>query len=112
MLFDLASLICLPYIILYVAHAKLPPLNMVGKYGDFSYGLYIYAFPVQQTIAHFCSGISVAGMFLLTSLMVIPLSFLSLKLIELNALKLKKVNVTGLIYKNYQNITLKLKRKT
>ncbi len=85
---------------------------MAGKYGDFSYRLYIYAFPVQQTIVHFCSGISVAGMFLLTISIVILLSFLSLKLIELNALKLKKVDILGLIYKKYQNITLKLKRRT
>lgn len=110
-LFDIVSFICLPYLILYVAHAKLPPLNMAGKYGDFSYGLYIYAFPIQQTIVHFFKGISVAEMFLLTISIVIPLSFLSLKLIEINALKLKKVDITGLIYKNYENIVLKLKKK-
>lgn len=108
-LFDLATFICLPYIILYVAHAKLPILNKTGKYGDFSYGLYIYAFPVQQTIAHFLRGISVVEMFMLTLLIVIPLSFLSLKFIELRALKLKKIDVADVIYKNYKWIVLKLK---
>lgn len=106
-LFELISFLCVPYIILYIAHADLPPLNKAGKYGDFSYGLYIYAFPVQQTIAHFFK-VSVAGMFLLTLLIVIPISFLSLK-IELKALKLKKINITVIIYKNYKDIILKLK---
>lgn len=105
--FELTSFLCLPYIILYIAHADLPLLNKAGKYGDFSYGLYIYAFPVQQTIAHFFK-VSVAGMFLLTLLTVIPISFLSLK-IELNALKLKKVNIAVIFYKNYKDVILKLK---
>ena len=108
-LFELTSFVCMPYIILYIAHAKLPLLNKAGKYGDFSYGLYIYAFHVQQSIAHFFSGISVMEMFLLTLLIVVPLSFLSLKLIESNALKLKKLDIAGIIYKNYKNIILKLK---
>ncbi|MCE7699519.1 MAG: acyltransferase, partial [Methanobacterium paludis] len=109
-LFILISFINLPYIILYIAHAKIPHLNMAGKYGDFSYGLYIYAFPIQQTIIHFFTKISVIEMFLLTLLIVIPISFLSMKFIEENALKLKRVDITQLIYriyKTYQNMVKK-----
>lgn len=48
--FDLASLVCLPYIVLCIAHIPIPHISKSSKYGDFSYGLYIYAFPIQQTI--------------------------------------------------------------
>ncbi|MEQ1790387.1 MAG: hypothetical protein ABL857_08080, partial [Rickettsiales bacterium] len=43
-------LLLVAYIIMYVAlQAKY--LGDFAKYGDFSYGLYIYAWPVQQTVA-------------------------------------------------------------
>jgi peptidoglycan/LPS O-acetylase OafA/YrhL len=29
------------------------PLHNWGKYGDFSYGLYVFGWPVQQTVIHF-----------------------------------------------------------
>ncbi|HVR92707.1 MAG TPA: hypothetical protein VHI75_02590, partial [Casimicrobiaceae bacterium] len=35
---------------MWLAYARLGPLKRWGRYGDFSYGLYIYAFPVQQTL--------------------------------------------------------------
>ncbi|MBR1907454.1 acyltransferase [bacterium] len=40
----------LPYIIIYIAYAKIPVINHWGKYGDFSYGIYIWGFLVQQTV--------------------------------------------------------------
>jgi peptidoglycan/LPS O-acetylase OafA/YrhL len=46
--FDLA----LTYMVIYIGFAKLPILPMAGKYGDFSYGFYLYAFPVQQICIH------------------------------------------------------------
>lgn len=38
----------LPYCILTFGRISIPWLNQVGRFGDFSYGLYIYAFPMQQ----------------------------------------------------------------
>ena len=35
------------YILFYFVFSDVP-LNNFGKYGDFSYGMYIYAFPIQQ----------------------------------------------------------------
>jgi peptidoglycan/LPS O-acetylase OafA/YrhL len=92
-LFSLISFIALPYIILYIAFARIPYLSKAGKYGDFSYGIYIYAFPIQQSIEHFLPGISVIGMFLLSLLIVIPTSIISYKFIESKALKLKYRNI-------------------
>jgi peptidoglycan/LPS O-acetylase OafA/YrhL len=41
------------YLLLYAACAVPPRLHAVGREHDYSYGIYIYAFPVQQTVAHF-----------------------------------------------------------
>jgi len=39
----------LPYVVLYLAHRL--PFEKVEQWGDFSYGIYIYAFPIQQCLA-------------------------------------------------------------
>jgi peptidoglycan/LPS O-acetylase OafA/YrhL len=43
----------LAYLLLYAACAVPPRLHAVGRERDYSYGIYIYAFPVQQAVAHF-----------------------------------------------------------
>lgn len=45
-----ALLIWLPALVTLIGSRSTPILNKAGKYGDISYGLYIYAFPVQQTV--------------------------------------------------------------
>jgi peptidoglycan/LPS O-acetylase OafA/YrhL len=39
------------YLIIYLALVPKSALTRFGKYGDFSYGIYIWAFPIQQIIA-------------------------------------------------------------
>ncbi|WP_426510735.1 acyltransferase family protein [Dactylosporangium sp. McL0621] len=41
------------YLMLYAACTVPPRLHAVGREHDYSYGIYIYAFPVQQAVAHF-----------------------------------------------------------
>lgn len=49
---DVLSWIVLPYAVLALGLASTPLLRRSSRFGDFSYGLYLYAFPVQQaTIA-------------------------------------------------------------
>ena len=38
------------YLVFYVAFAKWIPLQRVGRFGDFSYGTYLYAFPIEQLL--------------------------------------------------------------
>jgi peptidoglycan/LPS O-acetylase OafA/YrhL len=40
------------YLVVYLAFEPRLPLQQAGRWGDFSYGLYIYGFPVQQAVAH------------------------------------------------------------
>jgi peptidoglycan/LPS O-acetylase OafA/YrhL len=43
----------LPYAVLSFAMAKPALFGWLGRYGDFSYGIYIYGFFVQQIVSHF-----------------------------------------------------------
>lgn len=47
--------VALPYITLTVA-TRSTPLAWLARYGDFSYGVYIYAFPIQQTVWYYAGG--------------------------------------------------------
>ena len=38
------------YLVFYVALAKWIPMQRVGRFGDFSYGTYLYAFPIEQLL--------------------------------------------------------------
>ena len=42
--------ICGSYLLIYIAFSEWLPLNHFGFYGDFSYGIYLYAFPIQQAV--------------------------------------------------------------
>lgn len=39
------------YLLIKLVYAKSPVTNF-GRFGDFSYGIYIYAFPIQQLVIH------------------------------------------------------------
>ena len=44
------------YLTLYLAYSNTVKLNDFAQRGDMSYGLYIYAFPIQQTLTYFFGG--------------------------------------------------------
>jgi peptidoglycan/LPS O-acetylase OafA/YrhL len=80
--------LALPYCVLVFAFNAPKVLNRFGKHGDFSYGTYLYAFPVQQTLAYY----KVGGWFtqlVLASAITLLLAALSWRFIESPALKLK-----------------------
>ena len=88
----LVYFIALPYLVLYLAYAPLPWVSRFGKYGDFSYGLYIYAFPFQQlTVYLFGPQVGVLGLTLIAFVPTLILAALSWHLIEAPAMKLKRL---------------------
>lgn len=82
--------VVLPYATISIGFTK-GPLNHFGRFGDISYGLYIYAFPVQQLILFWYGPekISIPEMFLYSLVLVLPLAWLSWKYVEEPALKRK-----------------------
>lgn len=79
----------LSYIVMYLAFIK-GPLNHFGDRGDYSYGIYIYAYPIQQTIVSFWGNeMSPLQQILLAFILVLPLAWFSWHIIEKPALKYK-----------------------
>lgn len=75
--------IALPYLVLYVAQMNLGPLSGFGKYGDFSYGLYIFAFPVQQIVISLSPpGVSIGTVFVASTIPTLLCAILSWHLVE------------------------------
>lgn len=76
------------FVLILALHPKLQ-LPSIDRFGDISYGLYIYAFPVQQTIAYLIPDVRPIPMFMLATVITIPLAILSWRFIEKPALRLK-----------------------
>ena len=65
--------------------------NFLGKIGDFSYGLYIYAFPIQQLLVFYLKNNLTIWTYMLSATVVTSVfAILSTVLIDNNTKKLKK----------------------
>ena len=81
------------YLLFYLAY-RTPFLNLDGKVGDCSYGIYIYAFPTQQLLAYLMPGGTPYTNLVLSTIIVIPLAALSWTYIEKPSLGLKSRYLT------------------
>lgn len=77
----------LAYLVLYLALAPSGPIRRFNAMGDYSYGVYIYAFPVQQIVAAMYPGISPLGMLPIALGLTFALAALSWHFIEEPALR-------------------------
>jgi peptidoglycan/LPS O-acetylase OafA/YrhL len=81
----------LPYLTIYLAHLKIPRLSGFGRYGDFSYGIYIFSFPVQQLMMHWLDPhLSLPAFMAISLITSIAIAAVSWYLIESPALRLKR----------------------
>lgn len=82
--------IFVPYIVLTVGWMSTPLLRRFGRFGDPSYGMYLYAFPVQQTVIYLRGNdIDYVTLTIITTIISAVLGFLSWHLLERPVLALK-----------------------
>lgn len=83
--------VSLPYIVLFLGFRWLGRLRWLTAPGDVSYGMYIYAFPVEQTVVWaFDGNISPVGVVALALPVTYLLALASWRFIERPALSLKR----------------------
>jgi peptidoglycan/LPS O-acetylase OafA/YrhL len=80
--FGIIYVIALPYIVLSGAWIYGGYLNWFNKIGDFSYGTYLYAFPVQQMVAASVPGVNPWGMTAIAIPIVLVLAAASWNFVE------------------------------
>lgn len=88
-LLQIAAWILIPFITLSFGLAYSAKLNYPFRSGDYSYGIYIYAFPIQQLVIYKFPDIHIFSYIIVCSLITIFFAVLSWHLIEKNALSLK-----------------------
>jgi len=92
--FTLLTTVFLPYSIMYLALEAKVVLQKLLEMGDFSYGVYIYAFPIQQLIVHlFQNEISPIKLFSISFPITIICSYFSWNFIEKKALDIKNIDI-------------------
>jgi peptidoglycan/LPS O-acetylase OafA/YrhL len=79
----------MPYALLFLAYVPSGFIRAYNRLGDYSYGLYIYAFPMQQSAAALHPGISPWQMVLVSAPVALVLAVMSWYLVEKRALGLK-----------------------
>lgn len=83
------SAITIPYAVLTIGLARTPYVHRTARFGDFSYGLYLYAFPVQQLVIDLWGVQGVIVNFLIVLSLTTGLAVASWYLVERPALALK-----------------------
>ncbi len=85
----IAYLLCMTPIVLHLAYLPGGFIRRYAKAGDYSYGVYIYAFPAQQTLAFAFPGISLIWLILSSAAIAAVSARLSWRFVEKPALQMK-----------------------
>lgn len=81
------------YLVIYLALERRLPFVNAARFGDLSYGLYIYGWPVEQVLVHLNGGtMAWQELFALALPITAAIAFLSWHLVEARALRLKPSN--------------------
>ncbi|WP_349742876.1 acyltransferase family protein [Roseateles cavernae] len=88
-IFCLGYALLMPYLVLAAAYLPDGGLRVFNRFGDYSYGIYIYAFFVQQACVHFFPGMGPYVLMLLSFAVTLLLAICSWHAIESRAMGLK-----------------------
>jgi peptidoglycan/LPS O-acetylase OafA/YrhL len=87
----LAFLFCVPYLLFVVGYASLPQLRWITRPGDVSYGIYIFAFPIQQSIMNAWPDLGPWAALAVATPLTYAVAFASWRLIERPSLRFKRL---------------------
>lgn len=87
-LFSLMMILALCYTVFVLGYARIPSLLRYNRVGDYSYGTYIYAFPIQQTVVWMGVTSPVLNI-VLAAPVTLLCAILSWRLVEAPALRLR-----------------------
>jgi peptidoglycan/LPS O-acetylase OafA/YrhL len=82
-------LLAMAPLVLHLAYVPGGPIRGFNKWGDYSYGVYIYAFPIQQTLALLFPKLPLLGMMAASAIASCSVAYVSWHLIEKRALAVK-----------------------
>jgi peptidoglycan/LPS O-acetylase OafA/YrhL len=85
---EAALALALPYLLLWCAYVPAGFLRLWNRLGDYSYGIYIYGFPVQAALATTGRTGTALSNFVWTMLLVTPIAVASWHLLEQRALRI------------------------
>jgi peptidoglycan/LPS O-acetylase OafA/YrhL len=75
--------VCGGYLVLHAALSRRWSPIPAARFGDLSYGLYIYGWPIEQSVVYFSNGAaSWWQVFLIATALAVPIAFLSWHLVE------------------------------
>jgi len=81
--------VAMAYSLLAIAFDTTFRMHRFAKYGDFSYGLYLYGFPVKQTVIFFSGAMTAGTLFMIAFPITLLLAWLSWRYVEAPSLKKK-----------------------
>jgi peptidoglycan/LPS O-acetylase OafA/YrhL len=84
--FEILLIVSLPLTVIQIARRCTCDLH---RFGDYSYGIYLFAFPVQQAVIHFRPGIHSLQLSIVAGAATVACAFASWHLVEKRALALK-----------------------
>ena len=84
------GMISLPYLVAFAAYRSPPGLRLLTARGDVSYGFYVYAYPIQQSIAAVLGHTNPFVMIAIAAPLTWLAAFASWRLIEQPMLRLKR----------------------
>jgi len=87
--------LCGGYLVIYLALNRALPIIPAARFGDLSYGLYIYGWPVEQTLLYLRPDASWWELFLIAYPATAVVAFLSWHFVEKRALRLKPAALAG-----------------
>ncbi len=85
------QVLLIPLLVLAFAHLK-GITNNTGQYGDFTYGIYAFSFPIQQMLISYSLDNNIPGrIFFLTLIITFPIAILTWHLIEKRMVEYKEL---------------------